>query len=192
MIKLKSTLYILVFLLATISVSAQKYWRETYKAADETAARTKKLKVITKLSQNLTSGLKDTVDKYRAIFTWIALNISYDVKGLTDYSNVKTDPEEVLASGKSVCEGYANLFDALCAASGLKSYSIAGWTKNNPDKIGKPFEKFTTHAWNAIRIDNTWYLCDVTWASGSISEETQKFENILTDITSACRNDCFS
>lgn len=175
MIRKYLLLYFTISLTNVFQVPAQDYWKRNYKAADEIASKTKKSAII-KLSKNLTSQLPDTIDKYRAIFTWMAQNISYDVKGLEDYSKVKTDAEDVLSSGKSVCEGYANLFDALCKASGLGSASIGGWTKNNPEKIGKPFAKYTTHAWNAIRINKKWYLCDVTWGSGSIQAETGKFK----------------
>jgi transglutaminase/protease-like cytokinesis protein 3 len=180
----KNIYIIIIFIglyLIPIHILSQSLWKQDYKEADGIAAKTKNTTDVKKLSHNLTVALPDTINKYRAIFSWIAFNIAYDVKGLKNYSSVAVEPKKVLAAGKSVCEGYANLFKALCEASGLPCAAITGWTKNMPDKIGKPFTKYTTHAWNSIRIGQKWYLCDVTWGSGSLDDATHKFKREFND-----------
>jgi transglutaminase/protease-like cytokinesis protein 3 len=156
-------------------IKGNDYWKRDYTKADAIAAKTKKINNIEKLSKALTADLVETVDKYRAIFTWVALNISYDCVAFKkdDYSHL--EPMDVLSMGKSVCQGYAALFEALCEKSGLMCETADGWTKNNYTKIGQEFAPATTHAWNIIYIDKHWYLCDVTWAAGTTEGNCDKF-----------------
>ena len=165
----------LFFLLSIHPILAQDYWKRSYKTADKIAAKTEKTTNLNVLSENLTQNLPDTIDKFRAIFTWIALNISYDVSATNNPEKESSNPEEVILKGKSVCEGYANLFQALCEQRNLPCKTISGWTKNFPDKINEDLPRSTSHAWNAIKVDRQWFLCDVTWASGYLSEETNEF-----------------
>lgn len=175
-------LCVTVLLFSFTVASSNDYWRAEYLAADAIAAKTKKVKDVDKLAKALTADLKEPVDKYRAIFTWIALNITYDCKAFKtqDFSNL--EPAKVLARGKSVCEGYSALFEAMCKAVGLECSTIAGWTKNNFGKIGSPFAPNPTHAWNAIQINKKWYLVDVTWAAGATEGNCDKFIKEFTPV----------
>jgi len=69
------------------------------------------------LAAKLKSLAKDNMEKGWVIFCWISHNISYDsVLGAPNSSssyNKDCSAEGVLKSGISVCEGYANLFQAL-------------------------------------------------------------------------------
>jgi transglutaminase/protease-like cytokinesis protein 3 len=167
--------YIIILLFSFSMVSANDFWRAEYKTADELAAKTKKTKDVGKLTKALTSELTKPIDKYRAIFTWIALNITYDCKSFKSQNYSNLEPADVLSKGKSICEGYSGLFEAMCKEAGLQCETISGWTKNNFAKIGNEFVKNPTHAWNAISIDNKWYLIDVTWAAGSTEGNCDKF-----------------
>jgi hypothetical protein len=172
--------FLIGILFFPLLTNAQSLWKQKYPEADNIASKTSKTKNVKKLSASLTSALPDTLDKYRAIFSWIAKNISYDVKGLNN-PNLDTSPENVISKGKSICQGYANLFQALCDASGMPCKTIPGWTKNMPSKIGKPFDKVTTHAWNVIQMKRHWYSCDVTWAAGAIDESGKGFKKEFND-----------
>ena len=154
---------------------AQKYWKQPYIKADSVAAKVRKTKDIVKLASKLTSSFSDTVDRYRALYTWVALNIEYDIKALKNPNSAKCEAQDVLSRGKAICEGYANLYKALCAQSGLRCEIVSGWTKNSPTKIGVEFPAHTTHAWNAISINSKWYVCDVTWGAGDADSDFSKF-----------------
>jgi hypothetical protein len=153
-----------------------KFWKKDYSTADGIAAKASKTKNLEKLSSALTKNLPDTIDKYRAIFTWVAMNITYDCEGLHNPAKCRTDPKDVISRGKSVCQGYANLFKALCELSGLKCLVVDGWSKNTFDKIDKEFTENTDHAWNVITLNNTYYLCDVTWGAGFVKGNCTGFE----------------
>lgn len=146
-----------------------------------------------KLADQINTDFSSETDKARAIFTWIGLNIRYDLKaaqsssGVIAYSYTSEQDrqqkeaqfrqrfaEKTLRSGKGVCQDYSSLFHVLCDATGLKCIDIAGTSKAHPANIGK-LPQASDHQWNAVRINNQWKLIDVTWASGSVSTETGKF-----------------
>ncbi|MFL5741146.1 MAG: transglutaminase domain-containing protein [Flavisolibacter sp.] len=137
------------------------------------------------LAQKLTSPYSSDLEKTRAIFSWISQHISYNtgIYSSRRYSSIKYIPSSadtasiwksgmemtaitVLQRRVAVCEGYAKLFKVLCDYAGLRSEVIYGYAKCYLEKT----DKFrTNHSWNAVMIDSTWRLLDVTWASGYIN-----------------------
>lgn len=140
-----------------------------------------------KVSNDLTKGLVNDLDKYRVIFRWISENIEYDVKLYR--MTISHDYDARLLPGKAkrwkkrfdklykrhtilnrmtICEGYAWILETMCREAGLSCVSVSGHVRTKDSKIGvraKP-----NHAWNAIKIDNKWYLSDPTWASGWVND----------------------
>ena len=57
---------------------------------------------------------------------------------------------------------YAELYNSTANKVGVKSYVIAGYTKQNG------FVDYIPHAWCASFIDSAWYIIDPTWGSGYI------------------------
>ena len=80
---------------------------------------------------------------------------------------------EVLKKREAVCDGYARLFKILCDYAGLRSEIITGYARSNMDRMGSQFK--SNHRWNAVLLDSTWHLLDVTWASGYISYGSDQF-----------------
>ncbi len=127
-----------------------------------------KKKSIESLASYLTEPARNDREKARAIYRWVAENIDYDVQGLFRGSYGDTSPEGVLKSGKSVCSGYSGLFESLANASGLEVMTISGYAKGYDYIPGMKFSGPTDHAWNAIKLNGTWYLLDSTWGAGSL------------------------
>ena len=119
---------------------------------------------IDKLVKYLIRPASNDMEKARLIFTWVASNIAYDDHGFNtgDYSGCSA--LEVLENRVSVCEGYSNLLVALGNAAGIKTVKIDGYTKGITYKPGDRIRD-TNHAWNAMLINGTWRLFDVTWAA---------------------------
>lgn len=135
---------------------------------------------------------KDFTSEYgraRAIFTWMALNITYDVKTWLNPKpaksiSFKTQLEkdlklqeitnetikDVFKKHLAVCSGYSLLFHHLATLVGLKSDVIEGMGKTSLNDIGRK-RPIINHAWNSVMIDGKWRLVDVTWGSGSIVNE---------------------
>ena len=62
----------------------------------------------------------DKVDKLRAIYTWIALNITYDAKAARTNNTQKNKPADVLATRKAVGLGFASLFQDMCSSANIR------------------------------------------------------------------------
>lgn len=121
---------------------------------------------IDDLADYLSNGPhKSAMEKAWLIYVWITNNISYDGEGFRDHVYGANDAESVLASGISVCEGFAVIFCALAAKLGIECKKISGYSKAFGYEIGSKMTK-ENHAWNAINISNRWYYVESTWGSG--------------------------
>ena len=124
------------------------------------------------IADYITAHFKTDSDKVRAIFTWVSSNISYDqhlkdgfIHFVNDVNTVGRDSERVekitkaLDKRKGVCMHFAAVFNDICVKSGLRSYLLDGYTKQNGtiDKIA--------HAWCATQINGQWHMFDPTWES---------------------------
>jgi transglutaminase-like putative cysteine protease len=71
------------------------------------------------LVARLVGGVDDPAEKTRIIHDWEALNISYDFSAFFSGQIPPQDAGSVLESRKAVCEGYSNLFKAMCGRAGV-------------------------------------------------------------------------
>ncbi|MDQ6763861.1 MAG: hypothetical protein M3015_14705 [Bacteroidota bacterium] len=102
-------------------------------------------------------------DKVRAVYTWVANNIKYSTDSLHRVILNEDRYEKVSIAfrrKKGVCENFAAIFNDICVKSGLRSFVIDGYT--NLDRSGNR----AGHAWNAVSVNNNWYLYDPTWDAG--------------------------
>ncbi len=100
------------------------------------------------------------------IYYWISDNISYDIEGFMTNSNCVQDGYTVLETKKSVCQGYAELFQLLCVQEDIECEIISGYAKGygfNGKRENEP-----NHSWNAVKLNGNWKLIDVTWGSGNV------------------------
>ncbi len=100
----------------------------------------------------------------RAIFFWVANNISYDIEKFQNKTTGIQPVEDVLKTRLAVCRGYADLFSELCNQCNISSMVIDGYTKQNGTISQIP------HAWVAAKLDHKWYLFDPTWAAGYVKD----------------------
>jgi transglutaminase/protease-like cytokinesis protein 3 len=101
----------------------------------------------------------------RAIYKWIADNISYDL----NYKFYRSGrASSVLQHGSSVCGGYSNLFDSLAWSAGLESKTIDGYSKGRGYQSCSELAGPSDHAWNVVKLDGRWYFVDCTWGAGHV------------------------
>lgn len=142
------------------------------------------------LARKLTAPYQTDVEKFRAIFSWVASHIEYKVsrpafaiahnranrqKPDTTWESRSLDERvayNVLKNRFAVCDGYARLVKTLCDYAGISCNVIYGYAKSG-DKNDKIFT--TNHTWNAVYIDSAWRLADITWASGYVSNFTNEY-----------------
>lgn len=139
---------------------------------------------IKELSERIDYDFKTEIEKVRAIYTWIILNIEYNYfqsnllksPEFIIYSNdddlkrikqrkIKQVAQKTFETKKGVCLGFAYLFHNICKLINIESELVYGYTKTSADRIGIiPKEK--NHVWNAVKINDKWILVDVTFGSG--------------------------
>ncbi len=164
-------LYLVIFILP-LGIIADQPKVEDFRDVDNRAINTPENfeQDIFQLTAYLVQPYSNQSKKVRAIYTWIAYHISYDVDSYMNGLYGAVYPEDVLEKRKSVCEGYARLFKKMAEAAGIRAEMIGGYSKGYNYQEGELFSHRNSHAWNAVRIDGQWYLVDVTWGSGYINE----------------------
>ncbi|CAM4925995.1 unnamed protein product [Rotaria socialis] len=133
----------------------------------------KSLQQLAELIKAFSKG-KSLVDRHWIIFYWIACNIDYDTESYFSKNYKDQTAEGVFRFKKGVCAGYANLYKYLCDQLGVPCEIISGYAKGYgfDDRNGAtPME--TDHAWNAVEIDDHWYLMESTWGSGHLNDKKQ-------------------
>ncbi|KAK3324184.1 hypothetical protein B0T19DRAFT_443615 [Cercophora scortea] len=129
------------------------------------------------LAHVLCDPFPSATDKARAIFTWCHHNIEYDVHGFLNKC-IKTGQsiDEMIFSGKAVCEGYAKIYEAVAVRAGLQCIVVGGHGKGygfHPLAAGQrpPPRDPSGHAWNAVRIDGgEWKIIDACWGAGALGD----------------------
>lgn len=111
----------------------------------------------------ISSHFNGNSDRLYAIFSWITENIRYDAENMFSidfYQPAEDVLKSVLKSRTGVCLHYADLFRELAEKSGVKTYVVLGYTRQNGliDHI--------PHAWCASLVDSAWFLFDPAWGSG--------------------------
>ncbi|CAG5135476.1 unnamed protein product [Candidula unifasciata] len=125
-------------------------------------------------SQNLQSDL----DKCRVIFRWMTSKNMYTIS-FRDGANPNS-PEEVLLSFKNKQGTYARIFETLCRFAGVHSIVLTGYAKGLDYRPGDKFKgNEYNHSWNAVLIDNNWYLVDSHWATRYLVSEKNMPENLV-------------
>ncbi|KAF2968950.1 hypothetical protein GQX73_g4594 [Xylaria multiplex] len=131
------------------------------------------------LANVLCAPFPSATDKARAIFTWCHHNIAYNVEEFFGKCVKGRDVNETIFLGKAVCQGYAEVYQAVAQRAGLQCVVVGGHGKGygyTPLAPGQapPRKDPTGHAWNAVCIDNgEWKLIDACWGAGAVGD--QKF-----------------
>nr|XP_008103737.1 PREDICTED: kyphoscoliosis peptidase isoform X1 [Anolis carolinensis]XP_008103738.1 PREDICTED: kyphoscoliosis peptidase isoform X1 [Anolis carolinensis]XP_008103739.1 PREDICTED: kyphoscoliosis peptidase isoform X1 [Anolis carolinensis] len=141
---------------------------DTY-ASKEVNVRDSVENLVKVLVQKAPTDLK----KVRAIWMWICHHIEYDVEWLRGNTKTSLDPEGILKSGKTICAGYAKLFETMCCIAGIRCERLTGIAKGK----GSGFKNDKRHAWNAVYLDGKWHLLDCTWGSGYVNGDKFTFRH---------------
>lgn len=156
-----------------------------FKRADDIAKSLKgeSLKDLPILAHKLTSNLATDVEKFRAIYTWVCLNIRNDygnhIQNLKKRRKFKNDSialynwntefkekalKKLVKHKKTICTGYAYLLRELASFAGLNCKMVHGYGRTVSTNINNL--SIPNHTWNVVLLNNKWYLSDPTWSSG--------------------------
>lgn len=128
---------------------------------------------ITTVAKRIKNFSSNQFTRAKLVHDVTALLLFYDDVSYWSGDRQSQDVATCLRTRRSVCEGYANVFKALCDAVGLECEKVSGYargvsyrnsTYENPNN--------SNHAWNIVRLDGDWYLVDCTWDSGHMDGYT--------------------
>ncbi|MBQ6173070.1 MAG: hypothetical protein IJK28_00435 [Clostridia bacterium] len=118
----------------------------------------------------LTNRERDTLEKARSIASratgsdlqrerylhdWLCNHVSYYLDGIE--ANDNDCAIGALLDGRADCDGYSDAFYLLCRLAGLECRHISG------SATAFRGQGDGGHMWNAIRVNGTWVMVDVTW-----------------------------
>ena len=172
---MKRFLLFIVLLFSVTNVFSQKFdFRQVVKPVN--AIPYDSTRSIESLVAYISAHFDTPKDRVMAVYYWIANNISYDLDMLKAGHQQISNSERIkhtLTARRDVCQGYSEVFNSLCQGLGIPSVTISGYTRQK-DKIMN-----LSHGWNAVLLDNKWYLMDPTWASGFVNNGsfTKKFSS---------------
>ncbi|MBQ0041177.1 MAG: hypothetical protein KBS56_04035 [Clostridiales bacterium] len=95
----------------------------------------------------------------RAIYDYIANNISYDYAGLRNREFKSFTAWKALCKGTAVCQGYSLLMYRMLLECGIDCRIVAADQGSSIAEEG--------HAWNLIKLNGDYYYGDTTWESTS-------------------------
>jgi Transglutaminase-like superfamily len=165
---MKIYLLLVLNIVFMLTLTAQKTVLNEFATLDKTALQLPDSlsRTTEDISKYINSHFKTEPEKTRAIFIWIASNIQYDIDNMfaiNFYATLEEKISKPLKTRKGICENYAALFSEICSKSGIKSFVVEGYTKQNG------FADYIPHAWCAARVDSSWFIFDPTWGSGFIA-----------------------
>lgn len=184
-------------LLCQLNIEAQisDFKNVNFKNADKIAYAYKgnELSNLPILAYNLTHNLSTDVEKFRAIYTWVSTNIEGDYNGFRKnttkrrrYQNDSLEQKKwnesfssqvfkkLVKEKKTICTGYAYLVKNLANLANINCEIVDGFGRNENSVASEI--KLPNHSWNAVQLNNKWYLCDATWSSGAYNLNNFTFE----------------
>ncbi|WP_237276065.1 transglutaminase domain-containing protein [Tenacibaculum ovolyticum] len=191
-----SIFFLLVFYFNLTNAQVSDFKEIDFTRADNIAKINKgeSLKNLPLLCYKLTHKLTTEVEKFRAIYTWVSMNVKGDSKMHNRVSKMrkklkkdsislfkwnreykKTVFKNLVKRKKTMCTGYAYLIKEMANIIDIDCKIIDGYgrtSSSNVETLEAP-----NHSWNAVKINNKWYLCDATWSSGYMNE----YDSFITD-----------
>jgi len=147
-----------------------------------------KILIENKLNQirtyiSLNADLEDDASIAKALYDYLVLYATYDSRTLEEQTMLG-----IMVNLRGVCASFAAAYQYVLQSYGIPCIFIGGTGIVPPDEGGP-------HAWNAVQINGSWYLVDVTWGQNATAEGTPEDyhykEGLAIDYTWLCRSDVF-
>ncbi|HTB52239.1 MAG TPA: transglutaminase domain-containing protein [Ferruginibacter sp.] len=173
MILLKK-LPIILLLLVTMHATAQKSVND-FQAVDDYVKKVGALDTLNMgtISYIITRQFPDKIDKARAIFDWIANNISFDCKAARADNDKNDNSAAVLKYRMGTSIGYATLFQDMCSVAKVRCLTVDGYIKKSVDDINNKADA-VNYMWDVVQLGESsqdWYYIDPAAGSGYTNEK---------------------
>lgn len=119
---------------------------------------------IIEQAEDITAGITKEREKAKAIYQFVAENVSYDVKKFKDdIFHPDDSATATLESGTGICQDYAFLTLALLRSIDIESRYVQGYAGGR-------------HAWVEAKVDDEWIEMDPTWGAGYVDGDEFHFK----------------
>ncbi len=184
MIQMAKKMSCFLLLLISINGMAQKN-NANFKVVDEYVQSLGRLDSLNmgSISFTVTKKFGDPKDKVRAIFDWIAYNISVDCKAAKNNSNDKSNSESILKNRKTTAAGYATLFQDMCSVVKIRCLTVDGYLKNKTEYLTEQPDEMN-HTWAVVQLGQSpenWHYVDPMLGSGYTDEKCTVFTKAYND-----------
>jgi len=131
--------------------------------------------LVKDITNKIISASDNDSVKVNKISNWISKNIRFNTKVFKN--NEVLTCNEIIKKKLASNQGYSNLFAQMLNYAKIKNSQITGYYKG---LFYEEKEKFlrANHKWNAVFINNKWYLFDLTLASGYLQNTNTTNANI--------------
>ncbi|AZQ65575.1 hypothetical protein EI427_25520 [Flammeovirga pectinis] len=168
---MKQIIYFFIILLAIKSstVTAQDIQGKEYAKY----ASSKITVSFEQLSRYLTENEHTDYAKALNIYTWVVHNLTVDLKAYNITKPKYYSVNQILKRKKGTSEDFAMVFDSLCHAANIRSKKVEGYVFSDNSVINTVIFK-PNHTWNAIKLDERWFLVDSQWGAGKVTSDQDK------------------
>ncbi len=122
------------------------------------------------VARHLASVEHDPIQLVKALHDYVIVRLAYDYEMLAAVKRGEgvrssQEPDDVFSSRRAVCAGFAKLLAAMGKEVGVEIAYVTGQGSRDGTEVDG-----SRHAWNAARIDGSWYLIDATWDDDTRSD----------------------
>lgn len=139
---------------------------------------------VATIADTISRKFIDKKDKARAIYFWIANNISLDPKATRSNDNKKADPVIVIQERKTTPLGFANLVQEMCSMANIRCLVVDGFVKKSAEEINNKADEIN-YSWNVVQLGQSpdkWYYIDAASAAGFLDKKMSVFtRQFITD-----------
>lgn len=169
------TLFLILVLCYTV-VSAQDVLKID-------SARLEKARRHDKTPQQLAIWLTDKKEsdkeKFDVLFSWVLLNLGSErCANISTTRDTLRSASHILKRRRAQPVDLCTMMDSLCSYAGLPSTTVRGYTKDILFNVNDSVY-INSHVWNAVKLDNLWYVYDVNKTAGILRLELTRFSKII-------------
>ncbi len=174
----------LIFTLLLSVTGSKLLAQDNFSATDEYVQKLGSLEKlnVANITDTITRNFPDKKNKARAIFYWIANNISIDPKASKTNEKKNTEPENVIQLRKSTALGFSLLVQEMCSLANIRCLSVDGYLKFKAEDINNKADEIN-HSWNVVQLGQSpdqWYYIDAARASGFTDAKFTSFTKQFT------------
>lgn len=173
---------LLIFQIAGIGslpcIAQHSYQRVDRLALDTPASAEKSIETLASYFDR--DSLSDR-EKIRAVFRWATDRIEYDIDAYHAHWPSSRTPETVFYNKKALCKGYVALFCRLSEELDIPCKKIEGYARTFNTFTVDTLSNQDKHAWNAVFLEDQWWMSDITWSVGYHNSNTKKVVKEFND-----------